>query len=366
MKNMSYINAIIRLFRGPSDQKIANAINAANVRNLRRFSLVIILLETVSIILYMAVNLSSPELFQTVCSISFCIISCVLVEIISGRLIMEYDSTGVISNRSTIVLVTVSYLLMSIWGIIVDARHYSAGEQMMTFYIVQFCFVCFVAVRPKIDSFLIALSFITFYTVLWRIDGAAGLQPLNVIVFSIIAIFGNAIKYSTLLETEQNNAKIRELNQYLQQEVTIDDLTKVKNRKALRNDMDHFLGKNICVIMADIDHFKKYNDTYGHLTGDKVLSRTAEVSEEAFKNGDIYRYGGDEFLFILPGCTDEECRQEIQRWNLLVSEIKISEIGEQIKFSYGLSSGVINSYDDFRTILKTADDRLYTAKGKIK
>ncbi len=365
MNHIPYIRTFARLFRSPTDMKIVSAINAANVRNMRRFSLIVILLETVSLISYMAVNLSSPAFFRTVCNVSFCIIACVIVEIISRRMIVKYDRIGSISEAATIILVAAFYILLSIWGIAVDFIHYNAGEQMMTFYIVQFCFVCFVAVRPKIGSALIAAAFALFYAALFFADGAAQIQVQNFAVFMIIAIFGNAIKYSTLQETEQSNARIRELNQYLQQEAIIDDLTKIKNRKALRRDVEHFLGKRICVIIADVDHFKRYNDTYGHLVGDKVLSETAAVSADIFKEGEVYRYGGDEFLFMLHDCTEEECSQQIQAWHLAIMHIRIEEIGEPISCSSGISSGVINGYEDFRSLLKTADDRLYLTKKNL-
>jgi diguanylate cyclase (GGDEF)-like protein len=356
-------NLVKELFRKVTDHRIVTAVNIDNLKNLYRFSLIAIVLEIFSLFLYMISNVNSSGYLHTILNVGCCIAACFAMILLSRKLIKEYERTGIISDTTVTVLVFLFYILLSMWGVFTDSAHYRNGEQMLTFYIVQFCFVSFIVMKPKIGSLFIALSFCIFYFNLYLIDGAAGIQPQNFLVFMVIAVLGNAIKYSILVDSEKNQIRIKELNDILQQEAVIDDLTKIKNRRALNTDINEYIGKNVCMIMADVDHFKRYNDTYGHQTGDQVLIQVADVTKNSFANGKVYRYGGDEFLIILNACADDECRNTLQAWEKAIQSIKVPGIAFRITCSSGLSCGEIESTADFADILKTADDRLYEAKN---
>lgn len=351
------------LLKKSSNSQIVALINIENMQNLHRFSVIGILIETVSLLSYIIVHLNTSGFWYTAFNVGCCIIACLVVVILSKALIEKYKKTGTISDAASNALVSFFYILLSLWGVLTDVTHYRNGEQMLTFYIVQFCFVCFIVMKPKIGGLLIALSFAALYLDLCAVDGAASIQPLNFIVFVVIAILGNAIKYIMLQESEKNKLEIVELNQILQQEVIIDDLTKIKNRRALDRDMEKYIGKFIYVIMADINHFKKYNDSYGHLVGDKVLSQVAALTQKTFTKGETYRYGGDEFLIVLSDCcTNDEYKAAIEKWKESVATIKIPNIATPITCSSGCSYGMCRTKADFRKCIKEADDRLYAAK----
>lgn len=154
----------------------------------------------------------------------------------------------------------------------------------------------------------------------------------------------------------------QELNQLLQQEATIDDLTQLKNRKALRDDFSKVNGKTVSVMMTDIDYFKSYNDTYGHVIGDEVLRLVALATMEAFQSGEIYRYGGDEFLVIVPNCTEEAFENKKQKWQEAVEAIQIPNVSHTISCSCGCERCEIRSADDLKKAIKIADGRLYQVK----
>ena len=145
-------------------------------------------------------------------------------------------------------------------------------------------------------------------------------------------------------DAEENKIELTELNGFLQKEAAVDDLTGLSNRYALTRDQESFIGKSVYVTMADIDYFKRYNDTYGHLIGDKVLELVAACIKESFGDGYAYRFGGDEFLFVLTGCSHREYEDRIA------------------KCSSGCGYGVPRNKDDFQKIIKEADDRLYDVK----
>ncbi|WP_027721855.1 sensor domain-containing diguanylate cyclase [Maridesulfovibrio zosterae] len=125
-------------------------------------------------------------------------------------------------------------------------------------------------------------------------------------------------------------------------------------------------GGSISIIMLDIDHFKRVNDTYGHDIGDKVLKAVGKVLKESCRTGvDLpCRYGGEEFAVMMPGSTKEEAEVVAERIRLACEKTVISTTEYTIKVT--LSSGVA-SVNECKTIsgdtlMKKADKRLYRAK----
>lgn len=90
-----------------------------------------------------------------------------------------------------------------------------------------------------------------------------------------------------------------------------DELTGLPGRRAL-NDRLERLGRNYVIAMADVDHFKKFNDTHGHDVGDQVLKLVASRLRRISGGGKAYRYGGEEFTLVFPGKSVEECRPHLE------------------------------------------------------
>jgi diguanylate cyclase (GGDEF)-like protein len=165
--------------------------------------------------------------------------------------------------------------------------------------------------------------------------------------------------------------------------VYMDILTGVPNRQAMDEKL-HNLIKNYCLAMVDIDHFKKFNDTYGHAEGDNVLRMVAQHLEE--KLGDrVYRYGGEEFCIIFEGSSlqhavemMEKTRGSLEKRKFRLRQnkrrkgdmgnffTKKSEAGGKnvnITFSSGVASSGKNPAKP-EEIIKNADRALYQAKEK--
>jgi len=128
------------------------------------------------------------------------------------------------------------------------------------------------------------------------------------------------------------------------------------------------LADSFAVVMIDLDLFKVVNDKYGHLSGDKVLRETAHILRSAFRDSDlIFRYGGDEFLVLLPGASASEAealgrraREAMQRYEFLAPEEK-ERIDVPLSFSIGVAAYPADG-DSGRAILALADTRLYGEK----
>jgi two-component system, cell cycle response regulator len=115
--------------------------------------------------------------------------------------------------------------------------------------------------------------------------------------------------------------------------------------------------------MLDLDHFKRINDTYGHLTGDVALKETAQRISQVVRSYDfVGRYGGEEFLVLLPGCDKEQAQQSGERIRLAVYASPIVAASSEIPVS--VSIGATATAGGAETdVLAIADTALYEAKG---
>ena len=171
-----------------------------------------------------------------------------------------------------------------------------------------------------------------------------------------------------LVETAMANAQLFEKTQQL---AITDGLTGLLlarplseqlGRELVRADRNH---EPISVLMLDIDHFKQYNDKYGHPAGDGVLKRVADILRRVVPpDAAVARYGGEEFIILLPRMIREEARVVAESIRFQVAEQALRpESGMRIKIT--LSIGIVCFPEDARTeveLIRVADQRLYQAK----
>ncbi len=139
----------------------------------------------------------------------------------------------------------------------------------------------------------------------------------------------------------------------------IDDILRVEMARALR------LGAPIGLALADIDHFKRINDTHGHLAGDAVLQDVAEKLRGLVRPYDaVSRYGGEEFLIVLPGCDETNAAAHAERLRQAVERMTVeTPMGQvQVTTSFGVTVIPPQPAADRLLAVKRADEALYEAK----
>lgn len=148
-----------------------------------------------------------------------------------------------------------------------------------------------------------------------------------------------------------------------------DKLTGAGNRNKLfetaKNEMqrDDRYKNNLSLILFDIDKFKNVNDTYGHIMGDKVLRKIAASVLSNIRGNDIlFRYGGDEFLILLPNTDLTQAKQTAQKINRLLEKEIWESVDEPITVSMGVAQ--YNRDETFEQLIHRADTMLYKAKHK--
>jgi len=156
-----------------------------------------------------------------------------------------------------------------------------------------------------------------------------------------------------------------------QKKASHDSLTGLWNHAEILEILTHELSraereeKCVAVIMADIDFFKKINDTHGHLAGDVVLRSTAGEMHSLMRSYDfIGRFGGEEFLVILPDCSLEYASAFAERLRLSVSSniIDTPEGRIQVTLSFGVAASSTDRLKDAYSLVNAADKALYRAK----
>jgi diguanylate cyclase len=169
--------------------------------------------------------------------------------------------------------------------------------------------------------------------------------------------------------------EIRELQENLEvvrTESLTDPLTLLSNRKYLEDAITHLIGEAqtkgtaFSVILSDIDHFKEFNDTYGHLTGDQVLRLVAASLKQNLKGRDVAaRYGGEEFAMLLPRTTlsDGVTVAEHIRHAAMSKELIRRSTGETLgRVTISLGVAAWRKGDTMTSLLERADSCLYAAK----
>lgn len=178
------------------------------------------------------------------------------------------------------------------------------------------------------------------------------------ITFLMFLLFVLLILFSFYYRFSQN--KIESL-------ASLDSLTKIYVRRIimeiLQTDYDRYMRYHTpcSVIMCDIDHFKNINDTYGHSVGDKVLVEVVGIMTKYLRKADcIGRYGGEEFLILLPETNKKSAAAVAERLRQKIAEQEFLQVGN-VTMSFGVVEirPKIQSVED---LIKEADKKLYTAK----
>jgi diguanylate cyclase (GGDEF)-like protein len=159
--------------------------------------------------------------------------------------------------------------------------------------------------------------------------------------------------------------RLHTVNEELQALALTDELTGIANRRALFRAAEDILvsGRQLSVVLFDLDHFKEMNDTFGHLAGDRVLADVAATLKANTRVGDIIgRYGGDELVLLLPDTDEAEARTIADRLRQLVRANVLAgdTVPVQMSFGTATSGGEGGTVLD---LLNICDQRLYRKKS---
>jgi diguanylate cyclase (GGDEF)-like protein len=192
---------------------------------------------------------------------------------------------------------------------------------------------------------------------LWRL-----LDESDAIARNLLRILAGRVRSDDAVIGESSRQK-----RHLEQLATVDQLTGLRNRRWLDDAFERQLaravrtGQAMSVMMLDIDHFKRLNDTHGHACGDAVLRRVAQTLADGLRPQDLAaRYGGEEFAVLLPGINEENAVAIAERIREAVQE-EGAAAGPPVTVSIGIASR--SGDQPLTALLERADEALYRAKN---
>ena len=156
-----------------------------------------------------------------------------------------------------------------------------------------------------------------------------------------------------------------------------DELTGLYNRWGLKKRIKQFysetdsMNTTLMVAIADVDFFKEYNDTYGHIAGDRCLKCVADILRQNIGDeGIICRYGGDEFLFVMSDLSQAQAEQLVSKISAGLADKNIensrSGVSDRVTITIGAVIEKLSAATDFETIINEADMALYEVKNSSK
>ncbi len=172
-------------------------------------------------------------------------------------------------------------------------------------------------------------------------------------------------------ELSQKISELREELQEVREKAALDPLTQLFNRATLDTHLDRvadlafLLSSSPCILMIDVDHFKKTNDTFGHPAGDEVLRRVADMLVRNFLRREdfVARYGGEEFVVVIPDSSLHNAELRAERVRQSISELDITTGKGKVQVTVSIGLACLSSGDTGASWLARADAALYEAKG---
>ena len=255
------------------------------------------------------------------------------------------------------------------------------------FSLMLFIFVFFQYDNPNylIQAFGVMVIIIGIFMIPNRLVNMIVISAIGIVVFNVMALaciqqlefseFSAGIVYliivlvlCSIVAFKDNYYKRINFitNKKLFKMSTIDPLTKIFNRAKLNEELNSWIKyakrymTDLSAAIIDLDDFKSVNDNYGHLTGDKLIVDFVKIVNENIRETDIFaRWGGEEFMLILPNTNKEEAFEISERIRMNVENYKFEKVN---KLTCSIGVAQFSADDDNVSILQKADNMLYAAK----
>jgi diguanylate cyclase len=206
-------------------------------------------------------------------------------------------------------------------------------------------------------------------------DRLGALRPESVDSMAIVSealqeiIAANQKLQARLVDAEQKIQSQAEELRTQQTEARTDSLTKLANRRAFDDCLEKGMaryrkeGRPLSLLLFDVDHFKNFNDTYGHQAGDEVLRHVANTLSKTAKSTDLAcRYGGEEFGLVMPNTSINQARVAAERIREAIELTKVNFEGKTLNVTASMGVAEIAKSDDVSRLIRRSDEAIYCSK----
>jgi diguanylate cyclase (GGDEF)-like protein len=293
--------------------------------------------------------------------------------------LLFFVSTGYLSKKGKYFLLILSCYLFVALNFVLSVYSMLFVEiflVLQTFFTYAFLYTFAPNFRPKIFiSYLVLYYLTTAGLLIYKnhsfVFGGPQVFALNIF---LIALIIRIFLYNSNVRKFIDKSRISALNKKLETLSMTDELTKLNNRRSFLENMNTVwalsrrLQTPVNVLMIDVDYFKKYNDSMGHLEGDKTLVAVAQCMKNQIKREAdfIARFGGEEFVCLLPFLEKEDAINMAKNLVQQIENMKIphpmSGCSKFVTASIGMANAVPDDHNSQTQLLDEADKALYTAK----
>jgi len=193
--------------------------------------------------------------------------------------------------------------------------------------------------------------------------------PVEVRVRPIWGANGEVVGAMEIFNDNSRQRAVRERAQGLARFAFLDPTSQVGNRGYLEQqlsqqfELHHKYGTPFGIMLSDLDEFKQINDTHGHIVGDVALATVARTLSNCLRVSDVVgRWGGDEFLAILPGITKHNLTRVSEKFRRLIAQSTVPAEALQIRVTISVGATMVARGDSPESLLKRADQQLYSSK----
>lgn len=336
-------------------------LDCANIRNSRVISIIIMIMEIIcfgiSFSYEVHLDPSLPNSWMFHHRIAYVTLFTAAAQLFL-YVITRPAEMGRFSHRALTVSIGIFLTTLSAFAIYVSILDYVLKEQILVFVTLELLLACIFMVRPIFSVALITISFWFFYWLMDKVAGVSAATNINYPILYVFFVIVNIARYYQYLRVARQTVMNHALAESLRESSLTDALTKLKNRAALRLRFEEMIGSEITMMLTDIDDFKSHNDKFGHARGDELLVRFARILQAEFGAENCFRYGGDEYLVMVPRLSSDGFLTKIKNC--------AAAINGDFTFSGGFSSGPVSSLSDIDSFIKAADAKLYQAKREGK
>lgn len=352
--------------------EIYDTVLAMNISQTLNYSILLIIMELLSLAVYLATDFTG----RAVSMLSFSILLFLLfiaLNIVYCKYLLRQERTGSTRRRMRrhTYLFTAVFALYCIVVNHISLQSRLTAESVLMFYIYIAAGPIYSLPEALVSVLATALAAIPAF----RAHHVPPALYSNLFLYSFISLFLSQMRCHIIVSNLQMVRKARDEQVCLQERADKDPLTQLFNRNGYSLRLEELIPYHIrlhipvAVIMIDIDYFKQYNDTYGHVQGDECLKKVAAALSGSIhrENNLICRFGGEEFQILLCDVHPADAIKVGDRLRKAVADLKIPAANRSaspfVSISAGVVSTVLSSTDDYHKLVRAADDELYYAKS---
>ena len=299
--------------------------------------------------------------------------------IVSLAFVADYAAVFYLAYNSNTKLCYYLEMVLTLGWVIINVSlfGFSIGVQYFLILLIQYSFVTshIRELYKYLLSFVIVVIFIALYFYSRRFVSFCDIDTATTDILQVLNIFFACFLEATMISLFSSDSlmqeeKLMEYNRKVTHLASIDPLTGLINRRSTKEQISNLIDAGreevpfISLAMGDIDFFKKVNDTYGHEGGDEVLKGLAKCFLEETKDiGLVCRWGGEEFLFILPDMNGDEAYDFIEKLRRKVKTITFKHDDQEFNVSMTFGVQEHDFRDSIDMSIDKADRKLYTGKS---